>query len=495
MADIFEYFRSRVPGVGRAFIPAAPGRSYASRDDDDDDDRDRARDALIDQLRRQLLDPEGKDSPRPRQRNWDLKDLFGWLVERDRQAENRLAFRTGTHDAVQPQGGAAVPPMIPQAAAALPSPAALVDAATPMTPDLEGMRGAAMMRGAPALSVGGGVPMVTGINPDAPAPLQGLPADLLAASATEDPLRAALAAPQPPAPVATPAAAQEPMRPYEDRLRAALSMLPKPPELPEKSSAWDQILRFGLATAAAGERPGATLMGAVGRGGLAVMDAMEREEEKRAQIADRIYSHHVAAVQVANAMARGEGQEVLAQRDDERKDRELSQRGQIANNQLKMHYDQMVQQARENGLNRANQVYIAKLNRESASLDREAQRGSTEAIALLNAQASRDRALTDTIEKTIAAGKTGPGGIKESFTQEEAAAKRREIILNSPGTTLNEQLRTSELMSKMSQAKTAAEALRQQGRNEEADALLRRANELFERELKLIEKSRLQLRK
>jgi hypothetical protein len=497
--------------AARVVLPGVPGRAVLPGKGPRDEEAEGAaslyadRDELLSALRRQLLDPEGRDSPRRGSRNWDIRDIINAMTGNDGRPQMD-AFRNPASAAhIQPQpamtapgGGVALPPMIPPAAA-MPAPAALADAATPMTPDLEGMRGAAMGGpGMPALSTGGGVPMITGINPGAPAPgaaLPGMPPNLLSASAGPDPLRAALAggAPQPPAAI-NPAApgAQPELRSYEDRLKAAMGMLPKPPELPAKSSVWDQIMRFGLATSTAGERPGATLAGSVGRGGLAVMDAAEREEDKRLQAADRIYAHHVAAVQVANSMARGEGAEVLAQRDDERKDRQLSQSAQVASQQLKMHYDQMGLQARENGLNRANQVAIARLNRESASLDRDAQRGSTEAIALLNAQATRDKGLTDTIEKTINAGKRGAGNMIEAYTPEEAAAKRREIIMNSPGTTLNEQLRTSEAMSNMQRAHALAMA---ETDPEKRQRMLDEANAIFERLMKQVQQDRLKLNK
>lgn len=463
MASIFDYFRS--------LASPAPPPSVSGGD------------PMLAQLREALIDPTGRDSPRPRQRNYDLKELFEALGERDRQAQNRLAFRTGTHDAPMPEmappaATVAMPPMAaPAAAAPMPSPAALEEAAAPAS--------------APAFSVGGGVPMVTGINPGATAPaLRGLPPNLLSASAGDpmEMVRQAVSGGAPATPPAVPGAQQPELRSYEDRLKAAQAMLPKPPEMPKKTSGWDNVIRFGLGMMQAGERPGATVAGSIGRSGLATMDEMQREEERRTQIADRLYTHQVAAAQIANNMARGEGNEVLAQRDDIRKDRALAQN-------MQLHYDQLRQQASESGLNRGNQIAIARLNREAARLDREAARGTQEAISVLNAQSGRDAKLTETIEREIDKGKTGPGGIGESYTTEEASAKRRQIILNAPGTTLNEQLRTGELMSRMSQAKIAADGLRQQGRTSEADALLSRANDLFDREMKLIENDRLKLRK
>lgn len=316
------------------------------------------------------------------------------------------------------------------------------------------------------------------------------------------PAAAGAAAPQAPTPAA---AVQAPAAPqlsipeagptqtpttFQEAMRMAAQMLgPAPESTVREPSVWEALLRAGLGMAAAGSRPGANFGGSLAEGalfGLQSYDQQRREaaKEKREQSRDQLQRAQTAA-QIA-------GQQVQA--DQAARRLSLDERRLVADAKLKQaeldfRARETEARLRDSALSRENQMSIAKLNRESAERIAEAQRGSREALHELQVQANRDAQLTKQIDDTLAKGKVGPGGIKEAYTPEEEAQIRRRIILDSPGTTLNAQLRYQEAIDKFRQIEQAVKG------RPDAEKILERANKAFKEEMDAIERDRIRVRK
>lgn len=289
----------------------------------------------------------------------------------------------------------------------------------------------------------------------------------------------------------TPAA---PMTPAERRA-AALKGVPAAPEVEiDHGSPWRNLMRFGLATSAAAGRPGSSALSAVGEGGLAAMEGADRDRFRATTLRNQQFQNEMLRTKTAQDLASADVSEGQKARELDLREKAIVEQGRARGDQLQMHYAKMRQDSELAGLDRDSRQKIAEMGRDTQKTIADAASGDRRAIAELEQQSRRDQALNTSIESAINAEVRARASDPRAqpLTPHDEARIRERVIRDSPGTTMNMQLRTGEAMAKYRQNKAAIEQRFPEG--EERTRALKALDGAMKTELDAIDQDRPRVR-